>query len=86
MSHQIFLLGSNRNILIIFLIYITKKWLKISTGRSLTACLLTKHRGVELEPPNTNSSSGREEDLSPGPLNLSPLTQIRLLAFLINAP
>ena len=45
---------------------LNRNMLKIPTGRRLTSWLFTKHAGVELNlgPPNTNPSSGREEDLN----------------------
>ena len=45
---------------------LNRNMLKIPTGGRLTSWLFTKHEGVELNlgPPNTNPSSGREEDLN----------------------
>ena len=40
---------------------------RIPTGGRLTSWVFTRRGGVEFGPPKANPSSGREEDLNPGP-------------------
>ena len=44
-----------------------QKFVKIPTGRRLTSWLFSMRGGVEFGTPKRNPSSGREEDLNPGP-------------------
>ena len=45
----------------------TEILLKMPNGRRLTSWLYTKRGELNSGPPKTNPSSGREEDLNPGP-------------------
>ena len=49
------------------IIQIKHNKLRIPTGGRLTSWLFTRRGGVEFGPPKTSLSSGKEEDLNPGP-------------------